>query len=381
MFRKARLKLTAWYLAIIMLVSVTFSVAIYRVLINEVIRVARSQQMRIERLYFGPNYNPTLPPTIYFDTDLLAETQRRLIFSLILINSGILVLAASVGYILAGKTLSPIQDMMDEQSRFISDASHELKTPLTALKSSMEVYLRDPSPTLEEARSVVTDSITDINRLQALSESLLALSAYQQPLSSQLSITATTLGAAVAQAMERTHAKAILRRITIKTIGAPAAKVTIQADPSKLADLTVILLDNAIKYSKRGGIVTVRTAIHKDTAVLSVSDNGIGIAADDIPHIFDRFYRADAARTHADEGGYGLGLSIAQHIARLHQGTLTVTSQDGKGTSFILSLPRSPQARRVISSPFRTFSVIGSTLKRYGEKIITGPRATEPKHE
>ncbi len=375
MFKKARLKLTAWYLAIIMLVSATFSVAIYRVLITEVIRVARSQQMRIERLYFGPTYNTTLPPTIYFDTDLLTETQRRLIFSLILINSGIFVLAASVGYILAGKTLSPIQEMMDEQGRFISDASHELKTPLTALKSSMEVYLRDPSPTLDEAKSVVTDSITDINRLQALSESLLALSAYQQPLSSQLSLTTTTLGAAVAQAIERTRAKAALRHITVKTVGAPAAKMVIQADPPKLADAAVILLDNAIKYSKRGGTVTIRTALHGDVAILSVADTGIGIAEADLPHIFDRFYRADSARTHADEGGYGLGLSIAQHIAHLHQGTLIATSRAGKGATFTLSLPRSPRLQNIISSPFSTFSAVRSKVVAYAKKIVT-PRAT-----
>ena len=367
MFKKARLKLTAWYLAIIMLVSITFSAVIYRVLTNEVIRVARSQRIRIERLYFGPDISQNLPPTIYFDTDLLAETQRRLLFSLALINAGIVVLAASVGYFLAGKTLDPIQKMVDAQHQFISDASHELKTPITALKSSVEVYLRDTSPTLEEAHNLAAGSLEDINRLQVLSESLLTLSAYQQPLS-QLVVAPTTPGAIIAKAMERTHAKAALRHIAIKTAGVSFAKRRMEGDEGKLTDMVIILLDNAIKYSRKGGAVNIKTRVTKNSVVIDIADNGIGIAPKDLPHIFDRFYRADQARTHAGEGGYGLGLSIALHIAHLHHGTLIAKSKIAKGTTFTATIPLVQPRVAKISSTFRIFSAVRSKVAAYVEK-------------
>src|SRR3989344_3853916 len=129
MFKSARLTLTAWYLAIIMVISIAFSLMIYRVLLIEVIRFERAQRVRIERrMQF---FNSPIPVSL----ELIEEIKQRLIFRLFMVNIGIMVISGGLGYFLAGRTLKPIKEMVDEQNRFISDASHELRTPLTSLKS------------------------------------------------------------------------------------------------------------------------------------------------------------------------------------------------------------------------------------------------------
>ena len=155
MFHSARIKLTAWYLLIIMLISVSFSVAMYKVLTFELDRVERMQRLRIERRV--PDMARIIPPEQPFriDPDLVAETKNRLQLILLVINLAILASSAVAGYFLAGKTLRPIEKAMEEQKRFVADASHEIRTPLTALKTSMEVALRDKKISLSEAKEVL----------------------------------------------------------------------------------------------------------------------------------------------------------------------------------------------------------------------------------
>jgi signal transduction histidine kinase len=140
MFHSARIKLTAWYFLIIMLISVSFSVGIYRVTTVELNRIERMQRLRVERedrLLMPSNEVTPRPPIL--DPELIAETKNRFKIILFLINLGILAVSTGGGYFLAGRTLRPIKEMLDEQSRFITDASHELRTPLTSLKTEIEV--------------------------------------------------------------------------------------------------------------------------------------------------------------------------------------------------------------------------------------------------
>ena len=174
MFQKTRIKLTAWYLLIIMLISVFFSFVIYKVLTHEFERFAQRQKFRIEQRFQNPP-----PPFPVPDPDLIKEVKQRLLLSLTGINLIILVLSGGLGYFLAGKTLKPIKDMVDEQNRFISDASHELRTPLTALKTSMEVGLRNKKLALNEAKLIISENLNEINRLQLMSEKLLELARNQ----------------------------------------------------------------------------------------------------------------------------------------------------------------------------------------------------------
>ena len=148
MFNSARLKLTAWYLLGIMCISILFSSIIYRGLMSEVNRFEQIQRFRFERRLEEGEIVPKtiifkLPPPIPGSQELIEETEKRILIMLITVNAGIFIISGLLGYVLAGRTLKPIKEMMDEQNRFISDASHEFRTPLTSLKSGFEVFLRN----------------------------------------------------------------------------------------------------------------------------------------------------------------------------------------------------------------------------------------------
>ncbi|MCX6726338.1 MAG: hypothetical protein NTY75_00785, partial [Candidatus Shapirobacteria bacterium] len=151
-----------------MLISLSFSFVIYGFVSNEIDRFATAQRFRIER-----RLDPFLPPTV--DVDLINEVHNRLILSLGVVNAAILLISGTMSYFLAGRTLKPIAAMVDDQNRFISDASHEFRTPLTSLKSAMEVGLRNKKLTLTQARKMISANIADVNELQALSDELLQL--------------------------------------------------------------------------------------------------------------------------------------------------------------------------------------------------------------
>src|SRR3989344_434534 len=192
MFHSARIKLTLWYLIIIMSVSGFFSVIVYRGFTKELGRGFRFQASRAipERKMIVQNQNGftrILPFLIYPDevapdefSEIIAIAKHRFALQLFIINGGILFLAGTAGYFLAGKTLRPIELALEEQKRFVADASHELKTPLTALQTSIEVALRDKNLNLIEAKQVLKDSLSDIQNLGNLSNYLLGLARFQQ---------------------------------------------------------------------------------------------------------------------------------------------------------------------------------------------------------
>ncbi|MBP9813618.1 HAMP domain-containing histidine kinase [Candidatus Woesebacteria bacterium] len=343
MFQTARIKLTAWYLLIIMCVSVSFSAIIYRVLTREVERFARAQRFRIEhppqngitpRMEFFENGQPKILATL--DPDLIAETNKRILWSLITLNGVIVLLSGGLSYLLAGRTLDPIKRMVDEQNQFISDASHELRTPLTSLKSALEVNLRDKKLTLEQSKKVMAENILEVNNLQALSDNLLQLAQFQTPHVRQL-FEPVDAKKVINDAMAKVQALSRVKHITIHT---KATQATIWGNSYSLIDLLIIVLDNAIKYSAKNSTITIETHTKEPYTLIRVMDNGCGIAQSDITHIFDRFYRADTARSDSSTKGYGLGLSIAKQIVNLHQGTIHVTSTINKGTTITMSLPK-----------------------------------------
>jgi two-component system, OmpR family, sensor histidine kinase CiaH len=343
-FHSARIKLTAWYLLIIMTVSLTFSLAIYRGFAMEVERFDRLQRFRIERRFMEGEYMGQDGRMRRFEmvvpvvTDLVEEAKQRIMYLLIGINGGILVLAGGLGYLLAGRTLRPIQLMMAEQNRFVSDASHELKTPLTSLKCAFEVFLRDKKRTKAGTETLVNESIAEVDRLHILSESLLKLAAYQ-PVVDQPHFSKVALLEVIKAAVLKTAPLAKKKQVKI-TIEKGSLNVYGQA--GSLTDLVVILLDNAIKYSPAHSRVKVAASRREGWVLLTVSDQGVGIKKKDLPYIFDRFYRADTARSKNQSDGYGLGLAIARKIARLHQGEITVKSTPGEGSEFTVRLPVRP---------------------------------------
>src|SRR4030042_6455251 len=171
MFHSARIKLTLWYLLIIMAISVLFSLIIYRVQSNEPERVLLRQRTLIERGGFlRPGFGP---PEL--EPEILEEARRRLMLNLILINLGVLIISGGAAYFLAGRTLEPIEKALENQKRFVADASHELRTPLTTMKTELEVNLRSKG-LVEEAKKILESNLEEVDKLGYLSDKLLRLS-------------------------------------------------------------------------------------------------------------------------------------------------------------------------------------------------------------
>jgi two-component system, OmpR family, sensor histidine kinase CiaH len=343
MFNNARLKLTAWYLVIIMLISIFFSTVIYQVLTREIERFAFVQKLRIERelIHERELLEPDLrlqfpPPKLNIDPDLVKESKKRVILILFLVNGTILIFSGLFGYLLAGKTLKPIKNMVDEQNRFISDASHELKTPLTALKTTMEIFLRNKKQTINEAKMLISDNILEVDKLHTLSEELLQLSQYQKP-NGNMKFEDLSLTTLIKDSIHKIEPLAKQRAIIV--INETTDHYHVLGNKYSLTDLFVILLDNAVKYSQDNSKIIVKSEKIDRYTVIQVVDKGIGIDKKDVPHIFDRFYRADSARTKKKVNGYGLGLSIAKKIVNLHKGSIDLESQLGKGSVFTVKLP------------------------------------------
>jgi signal transduction histidine kinase len=334
MFQKARIKLTVWYLLIIMLVSITFSVVIYSGINSELGRFERLQGVRLQREQQLMLPAPPPPEIHGLDLVAIAAARTRLTIILIFINLGIFVAAGFSGYFLAGRTLRPIKEMLDEQNRFITDASHELRTPLTSLKTSIEVNLRNKNLTMAQAKKLIESNLEDVEYLRVLSDGLLRLAYYQEPNGNML-FEKVSLKEIAENAVDKIKALALDNKIRINS---RIENLEIHGDKKSLTELLVILLDNAIKYGKQKSSVKINTLKEDGKVIISVSDNGIGIDEKDLPHIFDRFYRAEKSRSKENVSGYGLGLSIAKKIVELHNGLITVESEKGKGTTFTVTL-------------------------------------------
>lgn len=340
MFAQARLKLTAWYLLIIMLVSMVFSIVIYTVINREYSRIGRIQRLKLEHRLPGIQISP-IP---FVDPEIIEEARIRLLTVLVLANLGILAAAGFAGYFLAGRTLKPIGDMIDEQNRFITDSSHELRTPLTALKSEIEVNLRDRNLNLKQARRLLESNLEEVNNLQVLSDSLIK-STQLQKFNAISKFSELNLNTVLNLAIKKVAVLAKHKDIHIKN---KAKDVNLEGDQQSLVTLFVVLLDNAIKYSPRGKEVSLTSEKKDDAVMISVVNEGIGISGEDLPHLFNRFYRADKSRTKVDASGYGLGLSIAKQIVEKHRGSIEVKSEAGKGSIFSILLPLLDVSARLV---------------------------------
>jgi two-component system, OmpR family, sensor histidine kinase CiaH len=333
MFEIARLKLTAWYVLIIMLVSLSFSAFIYNGVSNEFQRRLNVIEERF-RVQTPLGWRIHGPVHDYFVEDL-NEARERVVLILLYANGVIFVISAILGNYLAGKALQPIELAMEEQKRFISDASHELKTPLTALQTSIEVTLRDKNLNLSDAKNALKDSLIDISSLTKLTNDLLSLTRYQH---NGKSVSKENLKLVETFEDAEKYIKPIAKYKKINIIFEDK-NISVRFVRDDLIKLLTILLDNAVKYTKVGGDIKM-TAVKKNRYLtISVKDSGHGIPKTDLPHIFDRFYRAEQSRTKIREDGFGLGLSLAKKIVDLHGGKISVKSKVGKGSIFTVKLP------------------------------------------
>jgi len=332
MFRSATFKLTMWYLAIVMVISLMFSVAVYHFAAGELGSGLQHQTQRIFREYPVFNGNPSFVDRQ--DNDI-AYGEHHILGQLIYFNLLVLLGAGFLSYWLARQTLEPIEAAHERQKRFTADVSHELRTPLTSLKMGSEVALMDKQADKKTLREALESNIDDANKMEQLINSLLRLTKLDTE-QSQITFTTVSLKQILQNAHDQVAKKAAGKQVQLKL---PVTTLHVQGDADALTQLMVILLDNAIKYSAAAATVTVATQQRDNVVHISVHDEGQGIDPQALPHVFDRFYRADKARTASQTEGFGLGLSIAKMIADRHQGHITLSSQPGKGTTATVTLP------------------------------------------
>lgn len=330
MFQSAALRLTLWYLALAMLLALFFSIVLYRVSTLELDRNLKRQELLLHELPEGVGSR-------FLERRIgqLEESKHHLLVTLGQFNVIILALSGLMSYLLAKRTLLPIQAALDREKQFTADASHELRTPLAAMKTELEVALRDKRLTLAESKKLHASTLEEIERMADLVDSLLKLARHEH---SQLAFQRLAIADLAREALERVRKQAESRQITLHE---QLSDATILGDRQSLVELFVILLDNAIKYSSEGKQIWFAIKHRGQQITIEVRDEGPGIHPDDVPYIFDRFYRADPSRNHTKTSGFGLGLAIAKQIVTLHAGQITVQSELGKGTRFTILLPRS----------------------------------------
>lgn len=309
MFKEARIQLTAFYLAIIMTISLSFSGVIYHGINKELTRIENFQKVRFQKLIIA---YPQVVELVPHEIEEISRARHTLLVTLGLINLSIFTLAGAGGYLLAGRTLDPIRKNMDAQKTFISDASHELRTPITSLRTELEVTLRDKNLDLRDAKTQLKSNLQEVIKIQKLANYLLQMN---------------RLG----------HKKLILKKVDLKKITEVAIgkrkvekdlKTTyVKGNGEALVELVSILLDNAFKYSDKSSQPKITVQNKK----IIISDKGMGISTEDLPHIFDRFYRSDKSR---GTEGFGLGLAIAKSISDAHNAEISVKSELGKGSKF-----------------------------------------------
>jgi signal transduction histidine kinase len=241
------------------------------------------------------------------------------------------------GRFLSGRALEPARLAFARQQRFIGDAAHELRTPLTLLRADAEVLLRGRERLQPDDVALVQDIVTETQHLSMLATNLLTLARLDAG-SYHLERDVVNLTDVATSVVRRARRHAEERRITLTAEGGGDGPVLVVGDRGLLDQAALILLDNAIKYNRPGGAVTLRVSRVGQQARLDVQDTGEGIPDEHLSRLGERFYRVDKARSR-EAGGAGLGLSIARGIAAVHQGALQLASAPGHGTSVTLTLP------------------------------------------
>lgn len=228
--------------------------------------------------------------------------------------------------------LTSIQAAYLAQQRFVSDASHELRAPLTAIQGNLELLRRHPEMSSADRNESLAEAEREAGRLTRLVADLLALARADAGVT--LQCRPVDLDMVVLDAFRTARPLARGQQLSLE----PFEPAQVLGDEDRLKQLVLILLDNALKYTPVGGQVTLGLQQSDEQVEITVRDTGVGIGAEDVPHVFDRFYRADPARSR-DPGGTGLGLAIARWIAQQHAGDVMLSSTPGQGTMVVVQLP------------------------------------------
>ncbi len=276
----------------------------------------------------------------FLDASADIAAMAELIVTSLLVGTLAMVAFFFASLFLANWALKPVEASWARQKQFVADASHELKTPLTVILANQKILLSHPEHTIAEEKQWIENTASEGSQMKLLIEDLLFLAKSDgtrvERTYDEVNLSDVAQGALLSFASVAFEAGVTLEE-------AIQSGISLRGNESQLRRLSGILLDNAVKYANANG--TVRVELHADgaDAILRVHNTGAPIPADELPHLFERFYRVDRARS---TGGYGLGLSIADNIVRAHGGRMQVSSTAAAGTAFTVSLPLDAPAGR-----------------------------------
>jgi signal transduction histidine kinase len=325
-----------------MVISLVFSFSIYQLNFHEV-------NIRLENLQRSLEDHTARRSITTLNTDF--QDQMRLdqshqaavqmILALVYINALVLFVGGFGSYFLARRTLEPIEKAHEAQSRFTSDASHELRTPLAAMKAELEVYLRDDTLALDEAKELLESNLEEVDKLIKLSEMLLKMAHLDYDRLEKKQIDLITLVPSVMKPFSRYK-----KRFDITN----RKQALVNANEAAMSELMSILIENAVKYSPERSRISIRIFERRMMTGFEIKNTGIPISVDKLPHIFDRFYRGDNSRTESGKNGLGLGLAIAKKITEIHHGYIQASSTE-KETSFTFYVPNLRNLSAKIQDP------------------------------
>ena len=377
-----RIRLALWSGALVLLLSFVLLLFINWVAISTFPRIVRGTlPPQIRAAYIAQYGKAAAPPGTYFRdrraTNPLEDALLLELRSISLIGLGLVTLIGGVSaYFVAGFTLRPVrnvskaaqrisantlntrlaldgpddevkeladtfdamlgrlQQTFDQQSRFVGDVAHELRTPLASLRTNLEVVATDENATLADYREMADAQERALNRLESVVADLLILAKSEQPLAH----TAVSLNSLLEEVISELEQRASERHVTLRLIS--ATEIVIPGNETLLARVFSNLIENGINYNRSDGEVLITLDRKERHAVINISDTGLGMVPETQTHIFDRFYRADSSRSR-HTGGAGLGLAIVTAIVQQHGGQVGVMSASDTGSTFTVSLPLS----------------------------------------
>ncbi len=322
-FKKAVILLTIYYTAGVFIVLAIFNIMVYSLFTNS---IKTGDNEKIEKI--GQQING-----IKIKENTATEMQDNLLNILLVSDVIILILTLFVAYASSKRTLKPLEEAYKKQSRFVADAAHELRTPLSVMKAGGEVILRTDR-NKDEYKKYIVESLEEVDRLTTLSNDLLFLASNNKKKVKSSSL--VNFGEICKKQIEIMKAYADIKNIKIEdTI---QDNLILEGEREDLTRLIINLLKNAVDYNKQGGQIIVSLKKKNNNIILNIADTGIGIKKEDLGQIFERFYKADNSRTQ-NSSSTGLGLSIVKEIIDEHNGQIEVNSHIDKGTIFIITLP------------------------------------------
>lgn len=268
------------------------------------------------------------------------EYMRSKNVSLIVLS--IIVATVCFSYIIARLTLSPVRNALQSQKQFIGNVAHELRTPLSTVKTNTEVALFDDTMK-DELRDTLMSNIEELDRISNIINNLLSLSASVRP--ERIEFKSVDLGTIVESVVEKLRSLASRKQLEVTV--RMSERRAVWGNGSALEQIVSNILKNAIRFTPhRGRIAITIQSLGSSEIELSIQDSGSGIPRKDLFHVFEPFYRADSSRTRARGEGSGLGLTIVSELVKLHNGKITVRSAEGRGTSVLVLLPAAADARQ-----------------------------------